>query len=113
MAERTPAGGTLASLVTDFLSDGLVVEQVRRPHHRVPGGEFADYGIRIDKGLVAFVEVKRITTKLAQSISGRCRLAPKREGRQIRVLLTGARWQAYHTPTAGLPASTWPSAGAS
>jgi predicted type IV restriction endonuclease len=28
-------------------------------------GEFADYGIRLDKDLIAFLEVKRVATKLA------------------------------------------------
>ena len=28
-------------------------------------GEFADYGVRIDRELIAFIEVKRVATKLA------------------------------------------------
>jgi predicted type IV restriction endonuclease len=55
----------LRLLVTDFLSDGLGFDKFEdlTTEYQVRG-EFADYGIRIDRDLVAFIEVKRIITKL-------------------------------------------------
>lgn len=51
--------------VTDFLCDGLGFDKYAdlTTEYSVRG-EFADYGVRIDKELVAFIEVKRIATRL-------------------------------------------------
>jgi hypothetical protein len=57
--------GDTRLLVTDFLCDGLGYDKYEdlTPEYQVKG-EFADYGVRIAKQLVAFVEVKRAATKL-------------------------------------------------
>ncbi len=55
MAERDANEGDTRLLVTDFLSDGLGFDKFDdlTTEYQVKG-EFADYGIRIDKELVAF-----------------------------------------------------------
>ena len=53
-------------LVTDFLCDGLGFDKYAdlTTEHQVKG-EFADYGVRIDRDLVAFIEVYAVATKLS------------------------------------------------
>src|SRR6266536_867060 len=66
LAARDANEGDTRLLVTDFLCDGLGFDKYAdlTTEYQVKG-EFADYGVRIDKELVAFIEVKRIATKLA------------------------------------------------
>ena len=53
-------------LVTDILVDVLGYDKYKNlTAEFAVKGEFADYGIRIDKQLEAFVEVKRISTVLS------------------------------------------------
>lgn len=58
--------GDTRLLVTDFLCDGLGYDKYEdlTTEYQVKG-EFADYGVRIAKQLVGFIEVKRCTTKLS------------------------------------------------
>jgi hypothetical protein len=58
--------GDTRPLVTDFLCDGLGFDKYAdlTTEYQVKG-EFADYGLRIDRELVAFIEVKRVATKLS------------------------------------------------
>ncbi len=66
MADRDANEGDTRLLVTDFLCDGLGFDKYEDlTTEYLVRGEFADYGIRIDKDLVAFLEVKRVATKLA------------------------------------------------
>lgn len=67
-------------------------------------GEFADYGIRIDKQLVAFIEVKRITTKLSDKHLRQVEMYAVNEGVEWMILTNGAVWQVYHLDTATKPA---------
>ena len=65
-------------------------------------GEFADYGIRIDRDLVAFVEVKRVATKLGAKHLRQAEMYAVNEGVEWIILTNGAEWRAYHL-SAGLP----------
>jgi predicted type IV restriction endonuclease len=65
-------------------------------------GEFADYGIRIDRDLVAFIEVKRAATKLAAKHLRQAEMYAVNEGVEWIILTNGAEWRAYHL-SAGLP----------
>jgi predicted type IV restriction endonuclease len=65
-------------------------------------GEFDDYGIRIDKELVAFIECKRIATKLAAKHLRQAQTYALNEGVEWVLLTNGAQWQAYHI-TAKMP----------
>ncbi len=65
-------------------------------------GEFADYGIRIDKQLVAFIEVKRTTTKLSERHLRQVEMYAVNEGVEWMLLTNGGTWQAYHL-SPGMP----------
>jgi hypothetical protein len=92
-------------LVTEFLCEGL-------GYHRFEDldteyavkGQFADYGLRIDKQLVAFVEVKRSTTKLVPRHLRQVELYAVNEGVEWIVLTNAVTWQLYHLQ-GGLPAN--------
>src|SRR5215210_1967643 len=65
MVARDANEGDTRLLVTDFLCEGLGYDKYSdlTTEYQVKG-EFADYGVRIDKQIRAFIEVKRIATKL-------------------------------------------------
>jgi hypothetical protein len=65
-------------------------------------GEFADYGIRIDRDLKAFVEVKRVATTLGARHLRQAEMYAVNEGVEWIILTNGADWRAYHL-SAGLP----------
>jgi predicted type IV restriction endonuclease len=65
-------------------------------------GEFADYGVRIDKELVGFIEVKRVATKLAAKHLRQVEMYAVNEGVEWVILTNGAVWQVYHL-SGGLP----------
>jgi hypothetical protein len=60
LVARDANEGDTRLLVTDFLCDGLGFDKYAdlTTEYQVKG-EFADYGLRIDRELVAFIEVKR------------------------------------------------------
>jgi hypothetical protein len=66
LVTRDANEGDTRLLVTDFLCDGLGFDKYAdlTTEYQVKG-EFADYGLRIDRELVAFIEVKRVATKLS------------------------------------------------
>jgi hypothetical protein len=66
LVARDANEGDTRLLVTDFLCDGLGFDKYAdlTTEYQVKG-EFADYGLRIDRDLVAFIEVKRVATKLS------------------------------------------------
>src|SRR5215213_1701225 len=66
LVARDANEGDTRLLVTDFLCDGLGFYKYAdlTTEYQVKG-EFADYGVRIDRELVAFIEVKRVATKLS------------------------------------------------
>jgi hypothetical protein len=65
-------------LVTDFLCEAFGYSNYEEltTEYQVKG-EFADYGVRLDEQLVAFIEVKRFTTRLAPSTSARSPRTPR------------------------------------
>jgi len=65
-------------------------------------GEFADFGIRIDKQLVAFIEVKRATTKLGAKHLRQVEMYAVNEGVPWLLLTNGGEWRVYHL-TPGMP----------
>lgn len=65
LVERDANEGDTRLLVTDFLCYALGYDKYEDlTTEFAVRGEFADYGIRIDKQLVAFIEVKRAAQKL-------------------------------------------------
>lgn len=103
MLERDENEGNTRLLVTDFLCDGLGFDKYSdlTTEYQVKG-EFADYGIRIDKELVAFIECKRVATKLAAKHLRQAQTYALNEGVEWVLLTNGVQWQAYHI-TAKMP----------
>lgn len=103
LVARDANEGDTRLLVTDFLCEGLGYDKYNdlTTEYQVKG-EFADYGVRIDKQLVAFIEVKRCTTKLSARHLRQVEMYAVNEGVEWMVLTNGAHWQVYHL-TGGLP----------
>ena len=103
LVARDANEGDTRLLVTDFLCDGLGYDKYAdlTTEYQVRG-EFADYGVRIDKEMVAFIEVKRIATKLGAKHLRQVEMYAVNEGVEWLILTNGAMWQAYHL-TGGLP----------
>jgi hypothetical protein len=95
--------GDTRLLVTDFLCDGLGYDKYEdlTTEYQVKG-EFADYGVRIAKQLVAFIEVKRCTTKLGSKHLRQVEMYAVNEGVEWMILTNGQIWQVWHL-TSGLP----------
>lgn len=97
--------GDTRLLITDLLCDALGYDKYEDlTTEYMVRGEFADYGVRIDKQMVAFIEVKRATTKLGVKHLRQVEMYAVNEGVEWVVLTNGAHWQVYHL-TAGLPVS--------
>jgi predicted type IV restriction endonuclease len=95
--------GDTRLLVTDMLCDGFGFDKYSEltTEYRVKG-EFADFGIRLDKDLLAFLEVKRVATKLAAKHLRQVESYAVNEGVEWVILTSGVVWQVYHI-TGGLP----------
>jgi predicted type IV restriction endonuclease len=103
LVARDANEGDTRLLVTDFLCDGLGYDKYEDlTTEWAVRGEFADYGIRIDKQLVAFLECKRATTKLAMKHLRQVEMYAVNEGVEWVILTNGSEWRVYHL-TAGLP----------
>jgi predicted type IV restriction endonuclease len=89
--------GDTRLIVTDFLCDGLGYDKFEDlTTEFAVKGEFADYGVRIDKQLVAFIEVKRVTQNLNVRHLRQVETYAVKEGLQWIILTNGQVWQAYH-----------------
>jgi predicted type IV restriction endonuclease len=89
--------GDTRHLVTDFLCDALGYDKYEdlTTEYQVKG-EFADYGVRIDKQLIAFIEVKRVTTKLNAKHLRQVEVYAINEGVEWGILTNGNDWEVYH-----------------
>lgn len=105
LVARDANEGDTRLFVTDFLCDALGFDKYEdlTTEYQVKG-EFADYGIRLDKQLVAFIEVKRCTTKLGEKHLRQVQSYAVNEGVEWLVLTNGQVWQVWHL-TGGLPVS--------
>jgi hypothetical protein len=103
LVQRDANEGDTRLLVTDFLCDGLGFDKYEdlTCEYQVKG-DFADYGIRIDKQMVAFVEVKRCTQKLGIKQLRQVQMYAVNEGVEWMILTNGQVWQVWHL-TGGLP----------
>ena len=90
-------------LVTDILVDLLGYDKYENlTAEFAVKGDFADYGLRIDKQLEAFVEVKRISTVLSAKHLRQVESYALKEGVQWAFLTNAQVWQVYHvTPIQG------------
>ena len=89
--------------MTDFLCEALGFDKYEdlTTEYQVKG-EFADYGVRVDKQLVAFIEVKRVSTTLSPKHLRQAQSYAVNEGVEWIILTNGINWRAYHL-SAGLP----------
>lgn len=103
LLERDANEGDTRLLVTDFLCEALGFDKYEdlTTEYQVKG-EFADYGVRIDRQLVAFIEVKRCTQKLNMRHLRQVQMYAVNEGVEWISLTNGQVWQVYHL-TGGLP----------
>jgi predicted type IV restriction endonuclease len=103
LVARDANEGDTRLLVTDFLCEGLGYDKYENltTEYQVKG-EFADYGVRIDKQLVAFIEVKRCATKLGPKHLRQVEMYAVNEGVEWMILTNGQIWQVWHL-TPGLP----------
>jgi hypothetical protein len=103
LVARDANEGDTRLLVTDFLCDGLGYDKYEdlTTEYQVKG-EFADYGVRIAKQLVAFIEVKRAATKLGAKHLRQVEMYAVNEGVEWMILTNSQVWQGWHL-TAGLP----------
>ncbi len=106
LVARDANEGDTRLLVTDFLCEALGYDKYSdlTTEYRVRG-EFADFGLRVDKQLTAFVEIKRVTTKLGTKHLRQVQNYALNEGVEWVVLTNGAQWQVYHI-TAAMPVLT-------
>jgi len=96
LVARDANEGDTRLLVTDMLCDALGYDKYSdlTTEYAVKG-EFADYGVRIDQQLVAFIEVKRVTTKLTQRHLRQVEMYSVNEGVEWLILTNGVVWQVY------------------
>lgn len=105
LAARDANEGDTRLVITDVLCDVLGYDKyVNLTTEFVVRGEFADYGVKIDDSLVAFIEAKRISTKLSAKHLRQIEMYAVNEGVQWMVLTNGRVWQVYHLD-GGLPVS--------
>jgi predicted type IV restriction endonuclease len=103
LVARDANEGDTRLLVTDFLCDGLGYDKYSEvtTEYRVKG-EFADFGLRLDQQMVAFIEVKRVNTKLGDKQLRQVVNYALNEGCEWILLTNGHDWQIYRI-TAALP----------
>ena len=97
LKEKDAAEADTRHLVTDLLVDVLGYDKYENlTAEFAVKGDWADYGIRIDKQLQAFIEVKRIAQKLSASHLKQVESYALKEGVQWAILTNAQVWQAYH-----------------
>jgi hypothetical protein len=103
LIERDANEGDTRMLVNRMLTDVLGYDEFGElTTEYAVKGEYADYGIRIDRDLIAFIEVKRVATKLAAKHLRQAQMYAVNEGVEWIILTNGAEWRTYHL-SAGLP----------
>jgi predicted type IV restriction endonuclease len=101
LVARDANEGDTRLLVTDFLCMALGFDKYEDlTTEYAVRGEFADYGVRIDKQLVAFIEVKRAAQALNARHLRQVETYAVKEGLEWILLTNGQQWQAYHVAAA-------------
>lgn len=101
LVARDANEGDTRLLVTDFLRTALGYDQyLDLTTEFAVRGEFADYGIRIDQQLVAFIEVKRAAQQLSARHLRQVETYAVKEGLEWVILTNGQVWQAYNVRAA-------------
>ncbi len=108
LVDRDANEGDTRLLVTDMLCDALGYDKYEDlTTEYAVRGEFADYGIRIEKQLVAFVEVKRAAQNLSAKHLRQVETYAVKEGVEWMILTNGRVWAVYQLSSpAGAPIET-------
>jgi predicted type IV restriction endonuclease len=97
LLERDAVEADTRTFVTDLMVEGLGFDKYDElTAEYLVRGEFADIGIRVDKKLLAFVEIKRVSTDLKDSHLRQVKNYAANEGVEWVILTNGRIWQVYH-----------------
>jgi predicted type IV restriction endonuclease len=97
LVDRDVVEADTRTFVTDLLVEGLGYDKYEElTAEYLVKGEFADIGIRVDKKLLAFVEIKRVGTELKDSHLRQVKNYAANEGVEWVILTNGRIWQTYH-----------------
>lgn len=97
LRDRDAVEADTRTFVTDLLVDGLGFDKYEdlTAEYQVKG-EFADIGIRVEKKLLAFVEIKRVMQDLKDLHLRQVKNYAANEGVAWVILTNGRIWQTYH-----------------
>lgn len=97
LLKRDAVEADTRTFVTDVLVEGLGYDKYEElTAEYLVRGEFADIGIRVDKKILAFVEIKRVSTELKDTHLRQVKNYAANEGVEWVVLTNGRIWQIYH-----------------
>lgn len=97
LEEREAVEADTRTFVTDLLVEGLSYDKYEElTAEYLVKGEFADIGIKVDKKLLAFVEIKRIGLDLKDTHLRQVKNYAANEGVEWVILTNGRNWQVYH-----------------
>ena len=97
LAERDVVEADTRTFVTDLLVEGLGYDKYEElTAEYLVKGEFADIGIKVDKKLLAFVEIKRVGIDLKDTHLRQVKNYAANEGVEWVILTNGRNWQVYH-----------------
>jgi len=101
LEERDAVEADTRLLVTDVLCDLLGFDKYEEltAEYSVKG-EFADFGIRIDRQMSAFVEIKRVAQKLNPTHLRQVETYCLKQGVQWAILTNARHWQVYNVQAA-------------
>jgi predicted type IV restriction endonuclease len=101
LVTRDANEGDTRLLITDFLCEALGYDKFEDlTTEYAVRYEFADYGIRINKQLTAFIEVKRAAQQLSAKHLRQVETYAVKEGLEWLILTNGQHWQVYHVTAA-------------
>jgi predicted type IV restriction endonuclease len=97
LADRDAVEADTRTFVTDLLVEGLNYDKYEElTAEYLVKGEFADIGIKVDKKLLAFVEIKRVGLDLKDTHLRQVKNYAANEGVEWVILTSGRHWQVYH-----------------
>lgn len=101
LVARDANEGDTRLLITDFLCEALGYDKFEDlTTEYAVRYEFADYGVRINKQLTAFIEVKRAAQDLSAKHLRQVETYAVKEGLEWLILTNGQTWQVYHVTAA-------------
>jgi predicted type IV restriction endonuclease len=93
--------------ITDFMERVLGYDKYTNlTAEYAVNGDWADYGVKIDGKLIAFIEAKRISLKLSDKHLRQVQTYAVNEGVDWLILTNAKQWQVYHLKAEGLPIQT-------